>query len=84
MKRFSLILSRNQLLTFYKTFLRFHLDYGDIISDKPCNHSFKETLQKFQYFAVFIITGAIKGTSWECLYKQLGLVSLCDRGWYQK
>ena len=84
MKRFSLILSRNQLLTFYKTFVIFHLDYGDIISDKLCNDSFEEKTEKVKYFAAFIITGAIKGTSRECLYKQLGFESLCNRGWYRK
>ena len=31
-----------------------------------------------------IITGAIKDTSRERLYKELGLESLCDRRWYRK
>ena len=31
MKRLSLTLSRKQLLTIYKTFVRSHLDYADII-----------------------------------------------------
>ena len=35
MKRLSLTLSRKQLLTIYKTFVRSHLDYADIIYDKP-------------------------------------------------
>ena len=46
MKRLSLILSRNQLLTIYKTFVRSHLDYGDIIYYKLFNSSFKEKLEK--------------------------------------
>ena len=48
MKRLSLMLSRNQLLTIYKTFVRSHLDYADIIYDKPFNDSFKEKLEKVQ------------------------------------
>ena len=41
-------------------------------------------MEKVQYSAALIITGAIKGTSRECLYKELGLESLCDRRWYRK
>ena len=78
MKRLSLILSRNQLLTFYKTFVRSHLDYADIIYDKPFNDSFKEKLEKVQSSAALIITGAIKGTSRESLYRELGPESPCD------
>ena len=84
MKRLSLILSRKQLLTIYKTFARSHLDYAEIIYDKPFNDAFKEKLEKVQYSAALIITGAIKGFSWERLYKELGLESLCDRRWYRK
>ena len=45
MKRLSLKLSRKQLLTIYKTFVRSHLDYADIIYDKPFNNSIKKKLQ---------------------------------------
>ena len=84
MKILSLILSRNQMLTIYKTFVRFHLGYGDLINDKPFNDSFKEKLEKFQYSAALITTRSIKGTSRERLYMQLGLESLCDRRWHRK
>ena len=84
MKRLSLILSRKHILTIYKTFLRSLLDYADIIYDKPLNESFKEKLEKFQYFTALIITGAIKGTSLEHLHKKLGLESLSDRKWHRK
>ena len=42
--------------------------------------------KKVQQTAVLIITGAIKDTSLECLYKKLGLesLSLSDRRWYRK
>ena len=84
MKILSLTLSRKQLLTIYKTFARFHLNYADIIYDKPFNDAFKEKLEKGQYSAALIITGATKCTSGEHLYKKLGLESLCDRRWYRK
>ena len=84
MKRLSLMLSRNQVLTIYKTFVRSHLDYGDMIYDKPFNDSFKEKLGKVQYCVALIITGTIKGTFQERLYKEHSLESLCDRKWYHK
>ena len=71
MKRLSLILSRNQLLTFYKTFVRSHLGYAHIIYDKHFNDSFKEKMEKFQYSAALIITGATKGTSQKRFYQEL-------------
>ena len=42
MIKVSLILSRVRLPTVYKAFVRPHLDYGDIIYDKPDNESFKK------------------------------------------
>ena len=84
MKRLYLILSRNQLFTIYKTFVRSHLDYADIIYNKPFNDSFKQKLEKVQYSAALIITRAIKGISREHLYKELGLEFLSDRRWYRK
>ena len=84
MKRLSVTLSRKQLLTIYKTFVRSHLDHADIIYDKPFNEAFKEKLEKVQYSAALIITGAIKDFSRERLFKELGPESLCDRRWYRK
>ena len=63
---------------------RSHLDYADIIYDKLFNDAFKDKLEKVQYSTALIITGAIKGTSRERLFKELGLESLCDRRWYRK
>ena len=57
MKRVSLTLSRKQLLTIaYKIFVTSHLDYADIIYDKPFNDAFKEKLEKVQYSAALIVT----------------------------
>ena len=84
MKRLPLLLSRNQLVTIYKRFVKSHLDYADKIYDKPFNDSSKEKLDKIQYSEALIISGAIKGTSPERLYKELGLESHCDRRWYRK
>ena len=69
-------LPRNALLTIYKSFIRPHLDYGDIVFDQPTNDSFCKKLESAQYNAVLAITRAIKGTSQVKLYKELGLESL--------
>ena len=69
-------LPRNALLTIYKSFIRPHLDYGDTIYDHPINDSFCKKLESVPYNAALDITGTIKGTSGEKLYKELGLESL--------
>ena len=56
-------LPRNALLTIYKSFVRPHLDYGDIVYDRPNNESFISKLEQVQYNAALAITGAIKCTS---------------------
>ena len=67
------IIPRKPLLSIYKTFLRPHLDYCDVIYDKPHNEKFTDTVESIQYNAALAITGAIKGTSKEKLYNKLGL-----------
>ena len=81
MKRLSLILSRKSLLTIYKSFVRPNLDYADIIYEKLFNESFKRKIELVQYKAALVITGAIKGTSRDRFYQELGLESLADRRW---
>ena len=39
-------LPRNVLLTIYKSFVRPHLDYGDIVYDRPNNESFISKLEQ--------------------------------------
>ena len=78
------ILPRLVLLTIYKNFTRPHLDYGDIIYDQAYNTSFHQKLELLQYNACLAITGAIRGTSREKLYEELGLESLQLRRWFRK
>ena len=73
------ILPRTTLITIYKAFIRPHLDYGDVLYDQAFNNSFKEKLESFQYNAYLALTGAIRGTSKEKIYQELGLESLRDR-----
>ena len=62
-------------------FIRPHLDYGDIIYDKPHSEAFKNKIENIQYKAYIAITCAIQGTSREHLYHELGLESLGDQRW---
>ena len=41
-------------------------------------------MESIQYNAALAITGAVRGTSWEKLYQELGLESLQQRRWYRK
>ena len=76
--------SRQALVTTYKVFIRPHLDYGDIVYDKPDNGKFINKIEKAQYDAALAITGAIRGTSREKLYAELGIESLKFRRWLRK
>ena len=71
-KKLQSILPRTSLLTIYKLFIRPHLDYGDVAYDHPSNDAFSNKLETVQYNTALAITGAIKGTSREELYQELG------------
>ena len=83
-KKLQPIIPRAALITIYKSFLRPHLDYGDIIYDRAFNESFQNKLESVQYDAGLSITGIIRGSSREKLYQELGLESLKSRRWYRK
>ena len=53
------ILPRHSLLTIYKSFIRPHVDYADIIYDQPNNQPFSNKLEAAQYNTALAITGAI-------------------------
>ena len=78
------ILPREPLLTIYKSFVRPHLHYGDVIYDQHYYNSFHQKLESIQYNAALAITGAIRGSSREKLYQELGLESLKQRRWFRK
>ena len=84
LRSFQQILSRSSLLTIYKTFIRSRLDYADIIYDQAYNSTFHDKLESIQYNACLAITVAIRGTSTEKLYQELGLESLKSRRWFRK
>ena len=77
-------LPRQALVTIYKAIIRPHLDYGDIVYDKPDNEIFINKIEKAQYDAALAITRAIRGTSRKKLYAGLGTESLKFRKWFRK
>ena len=77
-------LPRLPLLTMYKSFIRPHLDYGDIIYDQAYNVSFHQKLESIQYNSALAITDTKGGTSIEKLYNELGLKTLGKKRWYRK
>ena len=58
-------LPRTSLITIFKSFIRPHLDYGDIIYDRAYNTSFHQNIESIQYNAALAITGAVRRTSRE-------------------
>ena len=83
-KKLNNTLPRKALLTLYKSFVRPHLDYGDIIYDQPNNESFCNIFETVQYNAALAITGSSQGTSKVKLYKEVGLESLKSRRWFRR
>ena len=79
LRKFQQVLPRPSLITIYKAFIRPHLDYGDVIFSQAFDNSFHQRLESIQYNAALAITGAIKGTSKEKLYQELGFESLQSR-----
>ena len=82
--RMTVILLKTCLLTICKAFARPHLEYADIIYDKPDNESFKDWLEKIQYNAALAITEAIWGTLRKHICNKLGQEYLADRRWFRK
>ena len=82
LRKFEPTLRRKSLVAIYKSFIRRHLDYSDVIYDRASNESFKQSLESLQYNTVIAITGAIRGTSREKLFQEISLETLNqDAGW---
>ena len=72
------------LITIYKSFVRPHLDYCDLIYDQPNIKSFIQQIESVQYNAYLAVTGAIKRRSRLKLYNEIVLESLKFRRWFRK
>ena len=70
-RKHSACLPRRALLNICKSFIRPHLDQGDILYDKPDNQNFESKIEKAQYKARIAITGAIQGTPRKRFYDEM-------------
>ena len=87
-------LPRTTLEQIFKTIIRPHLEYGDIIFQQPPgtkDFSFDthlkplmQKLESLQYNAVLAITGAWHGISTDKIYEELGWETLTNRRWYRR
>ena len=84
MCKFQLILSRHSLITIYKTFIRSHQDFDDLIYDRDFNESFHQCLESIQYNGTRTITRTVRSTSCQKLFEELGLETLKSRRWFRK
>ena len=73
LRKIQQIFPRSTLFTIYKTFIRSRLHYADIIYDQGYNSAFHDKFESVQYNACLAIAGAIKSTSTEKIYQELGL-----------
>ena len=58
-RKMNLLFPRSSLLTIYKSFVRPHLDYNDVIYDQRNNSRLSDKIESVQYNAALAITGAI-------------------------
>ena len=72
------------IIIIFKSFIRPRLNYRDIIYDRAYNTSFHQDNESIQYNATLAIMGAVRETSREKLYEELGFESLQERHWYRK
>ena len=76
----------------FKALARSHLDYCDIIYHIPSKqdlfgvtlNSLMEKVERIQYQAALVVTGAWRGSSCSKLYDELGWESLSDRRWCKR
>ena len=94
LKQLSRYLPLKTLDQIYKTFVRPHLDYCDVIYHIPpvtneydssiSLNSTMEMVERIQYQAAVAITGAWQGSNRNKLYEELGWESLSDRRWARR
>ena len=83
LRKFQATLPRKSLVTIYKSFIRSHLDYGDVGYNRASNKLFHQSLESLQYSTAIAIAGAISGTSSEKLFQELVLQTK-SRRWLKK
>ena len=70
---------RDSLTTIYKSFIRPHLNYADVIFDKPSNATFSNRIESALSNAALATTETIRGISKKKLYQELGFETIKER-----
>ena len=78
----------------YKTYVRPHLDFCDVIFDIPVKPNmfdsslhlsyWMDQIERLQYQAALAVTGTWQGTSLNRIYEELGWESLSSRRWFRR
>ena len=84
LRKFQPTLPRKSLVTIYKSFIRPHLDCGDVIYDRASKESFHQSLESLQYSTAIAITRTIRGASSEKLLQDLDLEIIKSTCWLRK
>ena len=71
-------------MTIYKLFISPNVNYGDVINDQTFNMSFQQKMETILYNVALATTCAIRGSSREKLYQELGLEALQQHRWFKK
>ena len=71
-------------MTIYKSFIRSHFVYDDAVYDRASNKSLHQNPESLQYSTAIAITVAIRRTSSEMLFQELGLETLKSTRWLRK
>ena len=76
--------SHHSLITIYKSFVKPHVDFDDIIYDQPNNETSTQKIERIQYNDTLAIIGTIKEKSQSKLYSELDFESLKLSRWFRK
>ena len=76
LRKFHQSLPRQSLITIFKSFIRSYLDYCDIVYAWAFDELFYINLQSIQCNSVIVISGVIRGTTFEKLSQELDSESL--------
>ena len=71
-------------MAIFKTFIRPHLHYGDVVFDRASKETRHQGLKFLQYSPEVVITGAISETPSEKLSQALHLETLKSSCWLSK
>ena len=78
LRSYKYIFSRKTLEILYKSYILPHLDYSDVVWDN-CPAVLSNELENTHLEALRIITGSVRGTSHEKLYRESGFITLKAR-----